>query len=153
MAETIRLICILLCCAFPLDWALMPFAIPFLRFCQARGRQDVEMRIRIPSALCGLGCGIICVILDALPVAIALFKPIEAIICISFALSALGKESACQNWHRGDARPCPPDESWPCLLPAWQSAQCFYNKGQCHLSQKYGGNAEVAGFGVAWGDC
>ena len=60
----------------------------FFALCQARGRQDVEMRIRVPSALIGIGFGITCVVMGAPPIVIALYKPIESILCIVFALAA-----------------------------------------------------------------
>ncbi|MDE7242080.1 MAG: polysaccharide biosynthesis protein, partial [Desulfovibrio sp.] len=47
----------------------------FFNLCQARGRQDVEMRIRVPAAVTGIGYGIVCVLAGAPPLAIALFKP------------------------------------------------------------------------------
>lgn len=54
----------------------------FFAPCQgARGRQDVEMRIRVPSALLGIGFGIVCVLLDAPPIVIALYKPVESLLC------------------------------------------------------------------------
>ncbi|MBO4313143.1 MAG: polysaccharide biosynthesis protein, partial [Desulfovibrio sp.] len=61
----------------------------FFALCQARGRQDVEMRIRIPSALAGIGYGIVCVVMNAPPIAIALYKPVESLLCIAFARAAL----------------------------------------------------------------
>ncbi|MBQ2476424.1 MAG: polysaccharide biosynthesis protein, partial [Desulfovibrio sp.] len=52
----------------------------FFALCQARGRQDVEMRIRIPAALAGIGWGIACVVMEAPVIAIAAFKPIESVL-------------------------------------------------------------------------
>lgn len=121
----------------------------FFALCQARGRQDVEMRIRIPSALCGLGYGIICVILDALPVAIALFKPIEAIICISFALSALGRNPLAKIGIEG-MRDLARQMKAGLVFTGMAVCAMFYNKVNVIFLKKYGGNAEVAGFGVAW---
>ena len=61
----------------------------FFALCQARGRQDVEMRIRVPASLVGIGFGIGCVLFDAPPLLIALYKPIESLLFIAFALTAL----------------------------------------------------------------
>ena len=63
----------------------------FFALCQARGRQDVEMRIRIPAALIGIGYGIACVLLGAPIIAIAAFKPIESVLLMAFALKAMGR--------------------------------------------------------------
>lgn len=62
----------------------------FFALCQARGRQDVEMRIRIPSALIGIGYGIVCVVFQLPMLAIALYKPIESVCCAGLAVCALG---------------------------------------------------------------
>ncbi|MBR5049850.1 MAG: oligosaccharide flippase family protein, partial [Desulfovibrio sp.] len=63
----------------------------FFALCQARGRQDVEMRIRIPAALAGIGWGIACVVMEAPVIAIAAFKPIESVLLMGFAVKALGR--------------------------------------------------------------
>lgn len=121
----------------------------FFALCQARGRQDVEMRIRIPSALCGLGYGITCVLLDASPVAVAMFKPIEAVICISFACAALGRNPLPKIGFDG-LRDLGRQMKSGLIFTGMAACAMFYNKVNVIFLKKYGGNSEVAGYGVAW---
>lgn len=121
----------------------------FFALCQARGRQDVEMRIRAPASLLGLGYGIVAVILGLPPIAIALYKPLESGLCIVFCLIAIGKNPL-------------PKLQWEALKDLFNKmrsgliftgmAACamFYNKINVVFLKKYGGNADVAGYGVAW---
>lgn len=121
----------------------------FFALCQARGRQDVEMRIRAPAALIGIGYGIIAVVAGLNPIAIALYKPLESGLCIIFCMFALGRH----------ALPGPRREAFLDLCQKMKSgliftgmACCamFYNKINVIFLKKYGGNADVAGYGVAW---
>ena len=81
-----RLVMLLIAAGFGLDGV----TDSFFALCQARGRQDVEMRIRIPSALIGIGYGIVCVVYQFPMLAIALYKPIESVCCAALAVCALG---------------------------------------------------------------
>ena len=81
-----RLVMLLIAAGFGLDGV----TDSFFALCQARGRQDVEMRIRIPSALFGIGYGIVCVVCQFPMLAIALYKPIESVCCAGMAVCALG---------------------------------------------------------------
>lgn len=121
----------------------------FFALCQARGRQDVEMRIRIPASLLGLGYGIIAVILGFPAVAIALFKPVEAVVCIIFAAISLGKNPVKMRENSVWTH------LWKQMKPGFVftgMAACamFYNKINVIFLKKYGGNADVASYGVAW---
>ncbi len=121
----------------------------FFALCQARGRQDVEMRIRAPSALLGIGFGILAVVMDWPPLIIALYKPTEAIICIIFCLFALGRH------------PFPPFNlaamvdmgrkmKSGLIFTGMAACAMFYNKINVIFLKKYGGDADVGGYGVAW---
>lgn len=121
----------------------------FFALCQARGRQDVEMRLRIPSALLGIGYGIVCVLLKAPPLAIALYKPIESLLCIVLALVALRRNPLRGIGRKGMldlARHMRHGLVFTCM------AVCamFYNKINVIFLKRYGTNADVAGYGVAW---
>lgn len=121
----------------------------FFALCQARGRQDIEMRIRIPAALAGLGYGIIATLLDFPAVAIAMFKPVEAVLCIIFVIIMLGrnplklprKNSLKDLWFQMKDG---------IIFTGMAACAMFYNKINIIFLKKYGGNAEVAGYGVAW---
>lgn len=121
----------------------------FFALLQARGRQDVEMRIRIPSALLGLGYGIFAVWMDFSPLAIALFKPAEAIFCIVFIIIALGGNPLAGG---GGSRLLELFANMKSGIIFTGMAACamFYNKVNVIFLKKYGGNAEVGGYGVAW---
>ena len=90
-----RLVVLLIAAGFGLDGV----TDSFFALCQARGRQDVEMRIRIPSALIGIGYGILCVVFQFPMLAIALYKPLESGCCAVFAVCALGRNPLVRlNW-------------------------------------------------------
>lgn len=121
----------------------------FFALCQARGRQDVEMRIRAPAAITGIGFGIVAVVCDWSPLVIALYKPIESSLCLLLCWNALGKHSL----------PLPSRQSMADLAAKMRAgliftgmAVCamFYNKINVIFLKKYGGDADVGGYGVAW---
>ena len=121
----------------------------FFALCQARGRQDVEMRIRIPSALIGIGFGIICVVAGASPLVIALYKPIESILCLSFAVLALHR-----NPMRGmgfeQFKDLAHKMKRGVIFTGMALCAMFYNKINVIFLKRFGGDAEVGGYGVAW---
>ncbi len=121
----------------------------FFALCQARGRQDVEMRIRIPSSVLGIGTGIVLVLFDASPVYIALYKPLESIILIIIALNALGRNPLAgirlsgikiiaNQWRNGIVFTC------------ISACAILYNKLNVFFLKKYGGDAAVGAYSVAW---
>lgn len=121
----------------------------FFALCQARGRQDVEMRIRVPASLLGIGYGICLVLLGAPPVYIALYKPIESLILMAFAVKALGRNPLTginleqmrdlgHQWKNGIVFTC-----MACCTMAYNKINIFFLKN-------YGGDAAVGGYSVAW---
>lgn len=121
----------------------------FFALCQARGRQDVEMAIRVPSALVGLGFGITAVILDWPPIAIALYKPIESTLSIILAIRALGRNPLPRISMKGLLDLGSKMKSGV-IFTGMAACAMFYNKINVIFLKKYGGNADVAGYGVAW---
>lgn len=121
----------------------------FFVLCQARGRQDVEMRIRIPSSVLGIGFGILAVIADWPPIVIAFYKPIESILCIIFSIYALGRNPLSKV---GWAQMCDLGRKMKSGLIFTGMAACamFYNKINVIFLKKYGGNADIGNYGVAW---
>lgn len=121
----------------------------YFALCQARGRQDVEMRIRAPSALIGIGYGICAVVANWSPIAIALYKPIESGLAILFCLFALGKNPLPQlHWvafvdlaHKMRSG---------LIFTGMACCAMFYNKINVIFLKKYGGNTDIAGYGVSW---
>ncbi len=121
----------------------------FFAMCQARGRQDVEMRIRVPAALLGIGTGIVLVLLEAPPIYIALFKPIESILLMAIALRALHRnplsrlswdlvKDVALQWRQG------------LIFTGISTCAILYNKLNVFFLKKYGGDAAVGAYGVAW---
>lgn len=106
------------------------------------------MRIRVPSALLGIGLGIVCV-LGAPPIVIALYKPVESLLCIVFALMArnaiLWQVWAWKAW-KDLARHMKHGLIFTCMA----GCAMFYNKINVIFLKQYGGNADVGGYGVAW---
>ncbi len=121
----------------------------FFALCQARGRQDVEMRIRVPSSLIGIGYGIVCVLLNAPPIFIALYKPVESLLCIILALAALGRNPLAGIGLAGMldlARQMKNGLIFTCMA----ACAMFYNKLNVFFLKQYGGDAAVGGYSVAW---
>ncbi|MBQ7608163.1 MAG: oligosaccharide flippase family protein [Desulfovibrionaceae bacterium] len=121
----------------------------FFALCQARGRQDVEMRIRIPSAIIGIGFGCLCVALKAPPLVIALYKPIESILSLVMALFSLRKNpllglggSAFLELVRAMRKGL--------LFTGMALCAMFYNKINVIFLKRFGGDAAVGSYGVAW---
>lgn len=121
----------------------------FFALCQARGRQDVEMRIRIPSALAGLGFGICAVVAGWPPVVIALFKPLEAGLAIFFCIIALGKNPFVALSLTGLADLAHKMKGG-LIFTGMAACAMLYNKINIIFLKRYGGNADVGGYGVAW---
>ena len=121
----------------------------FFALCQARGRQDVEMRIRIPSALAGIGYGIVCVVMNAPPIAIALYKPVESLLCIAFARAALHFNPLADVGLSGLADLARQMKSG-LIFTCMAVCAMFYNKINVIFLKQYGCDADVGGYGVAW---
>lgn len=121
----------------------------FFALCQARGRQDVEMRIRVPSSLIGIGYGIVCILLNAPPIFIALYKPVESLLYIILALGALGRNPLSGIGLSGMldlARQMKSGLIFTCMA----ACAMFYNKLNVFFLKQYGGDAAVGGYSVAW---
>ncbi len=121
----------------------------FFALCQARGRQDVEMRVRVPASLIGIGTGIILILFNASPIYIALYKPLESILLMIIALNALGKNplagiglidmgKIAQQYKQGIVFTC------------ISACAILYNKMNVFFLKKYGGDAAVGAYSVAW---
>lgn len=125
---------------------LSAMAESFFVLCRTRGRQDVEMRIRIPASLLGSAHGLICVFLGLpLPI-LALFKLVEAAgqgLLIGRALA----------WHL----------PWPRLARTWISgwthsltfagmAICaiLYNRCNIYVLDAVSGETAVGWYNVSW---
>lgn len=121
----------------------------FFALCQARGRQDVEMRIRVPASLLGIGYGIVMVVLGASPVWIALYKPVESLLLMGIALKVLGRNPlAGINWEK--MRDLGRQWKHGIVFTCMAACSMFYNKLNVFFLKKYGGDAAVGGYSVAW---
>ncbi len=121
----------------------------FFALCQARGRQDVEMRVRVPASLLGIGTGIILILFDASPIYIALYKPLESILLMIIALNALGRNplAGISLVDMGNiARQYKQGFIFTCIA----SCAILYNKLNVFFLKKYGGDAAVGAYSVAW---
>lgn len=117
--------------------------------CQARGRQDVEIRTRAPAAILGIGYGIVAVLLDAPPIAIALFKPVESLLCFALCALVLGRNPFGRLTFAG-LKDLAGKMKNGMIFTGMAVCAMFYNKINVIFLKKYGGNADVAGYGVAW---
>lgn len=141
----LRLVILLIATGLGLD----ALSDSFFALCQARGRQDVEMRVRVPAALLGIGYGIAAVVLDFSPVAIALYKPVESLACAIFAIYALGRNPLANVGFAG-MRDLGRRMRHGLIFTGMAACAMFYNKINVIFLKKYGGNADVGGYGVAW---
>lgn len=121
----------------------------FFALCQARGRQDVEMRIRVPSALLGIGYGIVCVLLQLPMLAIAAYKPIESLSCAFFAIKALGRNPLYRLGWEGLKDLARKMKSGIIFTLMAGCAMC-YNKINVFFLKAHGSDAAVGGYSVAW---
>ncbi len=121
----------------------------FFALCQARGRQDVEMRIRVPASLVGIGFGIAMLLMGMPPVFIALYKLLESLILMFFSITALGRNplaglklnqmaNVAAQWKNG------------LIFTAMAACAMVYNKLNVFFLKKHGGDAAVGAYSVAW---
>lgn len=143
--QGLRLVVLLIAAGLGMD----ALADSFFALCQARGRQDVEMRIRAPAALLGIGYGILAVVMGWPPVAIALYKPLESGLCIAFCLIALGRHPF-PRFSLAGLKDLARKMKGGLIFTGMAACAMFYNKVNVIFLKKYGGNADVAGYGVAW---
>lgn len=142
---SLRLVVLCIAAGFGLDGV----SDSFFALCQARGRQDVEMRIRIPAALLGIGYGIVCVILDAPTIFIAAFKPIESVLLMGFALKALGRNPLAHfGWTQ--FKDLLLQLKTGLIFTGMAGCAMLYNKLNVFFLKQSGGDAAVGGYSVAW---
>lgn len=121
----------------------------FFALCQARGRQDVEMRIRVPSAIIGIGYGIACILFDASPLLIALYKPAESLLSIMLALKALGRNPLA-GISVASLLDLARQMKSGLIFSGMACCTMFYNKINVLFLKRYGGDAAVGAYSVAW---
>ncbi len=141
----LRLIVLCIAAGFGIDG----ISDTFFALCQARGRQDVEMRIRIPAAVLGIGFGIVSFLLGAPPLVVALYKVVESSLCFSFGVRAIGRNPFSRfGWGQF----CDLAQRMRSGLIFTGMAACsmFYNKLNLFFLKDYGGEDAVAAYGVAW---
>ncbi len=142
---SLRLVVMCIACGFGLDGV----SDSFFALCQARGRQDVEMRVRIPAALLGIGYGIACVLLGAPTIWIAAFKPIESLLLMAFALKAIGRNPLARfGWAQ--FRDLLRQLKTGIIFTGMAGCAMLYNKLNVFFLKQYGGDAAVGGYSVAW---
>lgn len=142
---SLRLVVLCIACGFGLDGV----SDSFFALCQARGRQDVEMRVRIPAALLGIGYGIGCVVLGAPTIFIAAFKPIESVLLMAFALKALGRNPLAHfGWRQ--FKDLLRQLKTGLIFTGMAACAMLYNKLNVFFLKQYGGDAAVGGYSVAW---
>jgi len=121
----------------------------FFALCQARGRQDVEMRIRVPAGLLGIGFGIVCIFADTGPIWIALYKPIESFILMAFAVRALDRNPL-GNFSFERLRQLGQRLKTGVIFTGIAFSTMSYNKLNVFFLKTHGGNVQVASYSVAW---
>ena len=139
-----RLVMLLIAAGFGLDGV----SDSFFALCQARGRQDVEMRIRIPSALLGIGYGILCILLQLPMLAIALYKPIESVCCAGLAVCALG-HNPLRRLTWASLRDLAAKMKNGVIFTLMAGCTMCYNKINVFFLRQHS-TAEVASYSVAW---
>ncbi|MCL2122701.1 MAG: oligosaccharide flippase family protein, partial [Desulfovibrionaceae bacterium] len=121
----------------------------FFALCQARGRQDVEMRIRVPAGLIGIGFGLACTFADTGPIWIAMYKPVESIILMAFAVKALDRNPLGRfSFER--LRQLGQRLKQGVIFTCMAFCAMFYNKLNVFFLKTHGGNAQVGSYSVAW---
>ena len=121
----------------------------FFVLCQARGRQDVEMRIRVPAGLIGIGFGIACTFTHAGPIWIAMYKPVESVILMAFAVKALDRNPL-GSFSLERLRQLGQRLKQGVIFTCMAFCAMFYNKLNVFFLKAHGGNAQVGSYSVAW---
>ncbi len=121
----------------------------FFALCQARGRQDVEMRIRVPSSLVGIGVGITLILCEASVVYIALFKPLESLLLMIISLRALGRNPL-KKLSFTQLKNIASQMRNGIIFTGISICAIFYNKLNVFFLKKFGGDAAVGAYSVAW---
>ncbi|BAV92443.1 lipopolysaccharide biosynthesis protein [Candidatus Desulfovibrio trichonymphae] len=121
----------------------------FFALCQARGRQDMEMRVRAPTALVGIGYGIVCVLLNAPPACIALYKVVESLLCMASAALALGRNPLARIGF-ADMMDLVHQMKSGLVFTCMTICAMFYNKLNVFFLKRYGGDTAVGSYSVAW---
>jgi O-antigen/teichoic acid export membrane protein len=119
----------------------------FFTLCRVRGRQDTEMRIRVPAGLAGSSFGILCLLLGAPLFLVACFKLVEALVL--FLLIGLSL-----RWRLG---------GFPSGIRAWAGryrgafffagiAVCglVYNKLNLYVLDQFGGAYALGVYNAPW---
>jgi len=121
----------------------------FFALCQARGRQDVEMRIRVPAGLIGIGFGIACTLADTGPIWIAMYKPIESLVLMAFAVRALDRNPL-GSFSFERLRQLGQRLKMGVVFTGTAFCTMLYNKLNVFFLKTHGGNAQVGSYSVAW---
>ncbi len=119
----------------------------FFVLCRVRGRQDTEMRIRVPAGLLGSAFGIACLWWGAPLEVVACFKAVEALVMFALSGRAL-------RWHLG---------GFPAEARAWIGrfrggflfagiAVCglLYNKLNLYMLDHFGGAYALGLYNAPW---
>ncbi|MDR3320489.1 MAG: oligosaccharide flippase family protein [Desulfovibrio sp.] len=141
----LRLVVICVAAGFGLDGV----SESFFGLCEARGRQDMEMRIRAPSALIGIGYGFVCILLDTPPLMIAMYKMVESLLCMAFACLALGRNPLAGISFTDSLR-LARRMKHGIVFTGISLCAMFYNKINVFFLKQYGGDGAVGGYSVAW---
>ena len=120
----------------------------FFALCQARGRQDVEMRLRVPAALIGIGFGIACIFAQAGPIWIAMYKPVESVILTAFAVRALDRNPL-GSFSPERLRQLGQRLKQGAIFTCMAFSATLHNKLNVFFLKTHGGNAQVGSYGVA----
>ncbi|MDR2572832.1 MAG: oligosaccharide flippase family protein [Desulfovibrio sp.] len=144
-APVLRLTVLCVAAGFGLD----AVSDSFFALCQARGRQDMEMRLRVPAALIGIGCGILCILLDAPLIVIAMYKMLESLICMALACFALGRNPLA-GIDVSTAVELARRMKHGLVFTGMGLCAMFYNKINVFFLKQHGGNEAVGSYGVAW---
>jgi O-antigen/teichoic acid export membrane protein len=121
----------------------------FFALCQARGRQDVEMRIRVPAGLLGIGFGIACIFFQTGPIWIAMYKAIESLVLMIFAVNALDRNPL-GAFSPERLRQLGQRLKQGIVFTCMAFCAMFYNKLNVFFLKTHGGNAQVGSYSVAW---
>jgi O-antigen/teichoic acid export membrane protein len=121
----------------------------FFALCQARGRQDVEMRIRVPASLIGIGFGLVCIVVQAGPIWIALYKPVESVILMAFAVKALDRNPL-GGFSLEGLRQIGQRLKQGVVFTCMAFCSLLYNKLNVFFLKTHGGDAQVGSYSAAW---
>jgi len=130
-----------------LGMGLEAISTTFFTALQVQGRQPQEGKIRAVAAFLGFGYGFAALLWGAPLLAVALFKPIETLVNITWSAWAVGLRGL---WHCPSLAGLGVTLRRVFIFAILEVSAVLYNKANIFFLQRYGGAEGVAQYSATW---